>query len=192
MWQAALMAGAGKALELGAGFGAAKAQEREARLLQQRNEAVRQQGDAELNRLLGDLAMQTPEQDRRQMYGNFVGGLMASRPAANRAFTGVPAASARYREDVGTAAGQGDARSRLLASLAARTDAPSRMRQRQGEQTGRVAAILARLRGQAEGDARVTKQKMEGIQANPWVTLLGQGLQEGAKWMSSGKSGGGK
>jgi hypothetical protein len=186
-WAQVAAAVGGAGVQALGGMRANKEQQKQSKRARDLTAGLQREGDASLNQMLRGMSGQTPDQDRARMYSDYISQLQQTRPIANSAYTGVPMANARYAQDVRETAGAGDSRSRYLADILSRLDAPQAMRQRQGDQMGRVQAFLSQL-GARSGQHQATADLLnQNTMINPWVAMAGQAAQNYGQWAAGNR-----
>lgn len=150
--------------------------EEAARGIMRQGEISRRAGE-QVTENIEQLGASTPEAERAAALADFMNALRTSRASGPGPLASpVGATSERFAEDVGAARTAAGAESAATAGRLARIDAPTFQRLREGQQRADLASRLARLGSESSAQDFLTQLRIAGIQPNPFVTGIGQGL----------------
>jgi len=148
------------------------------------------------------LTQGTREQDRAGMeaagtMGDFINRLRGTsvNPATERGLftaslgnpgvSALPTASSRFRTDARGATAGAQGYGSNLADLFARIRAPQLQHQAESEVLMGLGNALKPIQSRAQDSQFLTQMRTGAVQPNPWLGLLGKGLQQGGSYMVS-------
>lgn len=115
-------------------------------------------------------------QTTAQAKGQYLSDLASGKPLSNQPAT-TGALSDAYRQAAGAANDTTAARAANDAGLMAITDSAGLQRRAEGNTVGQLGINLSGLGMQSRDAAALGQLQLNGVQANPWVSLLSDGLQ---------------
>jgi hypothetical protein len=172
-----------------------RAQNAEVQALQNQQQ-YRQQANDQVKALTQQIAQNSPQQIANQETSQFVNTLRkneagtASGESTNfgapiSALAPVAGASSRYNSDVGNAQQQVEQYGNTYAGQAGAIDAAVRQRQNEGLALNTLGTNLNLLGAESAGTGFVNQLRAQAAsQANPWVSLFGGVLSQGANSMA--------
>ncbi len=154
---------------------------------------LQKQANAKTGELIKKTADSTPDQAKSDLLGKFMAQIQQNQGNAQGGLNQVGNVSDAYAKDAANAASGISTYGGQQAGLLSSIDAPSVQRQAEAANDMRYGTAVNALKHQSDADEFLTKMRLQGIKANPWLTALGTmaSAYAGSGGMGGAAAGGG-
>lgn len=187
----AIVAGAGQAVMAGNDYFTSKRRDKIMKLILERRQRQQDELDAMMMDEIGTLREETPEAEREQAMGEFVGRLRDARASTATTTGARGAVSDREAAALAETSGELAERAGREADITARIDAPMRMRQNQGLRLSKLGTGMQEHTNKMASADFLDELRLARRRKNPWLDMLGEGMKAAGGAMAGGMGGGG-
>lgn len=185
----AVMAGAGQAIIAGADYHAAQKRADILKHLIERRQFQQGQIDDRTNRFVSQMRDSTPETERANATAEFLSAIKANQANVNPG-TARGAVSDREAAELASLDADLAGYGREEADIEAGIAAPMRQRLEEGLAHGRLRTDVDLMKRRIESTDYLGQLRLARARANPWMTVLGEGLKAAGGAVASGAGGG--
>lgn len=144
--------------------------------------AGRREAASKVNERIAELDRANPQDVARGRLAEYMTALRRNQPSAEGSLPDVAGASSRFDTDVAAARADTRGEAETTAGRLSRMDAPGIQRQGESIRTAELARDIGEIGRQSGAQDYLTRLKIRGIRANPWIDAiasLGQGYAIG-------------